>query len=158
VVGWVGICLIAVLVSVLVIPQIIELANQQWNSAIVPHSSQTSLLDFFPSAEVSDFSASSYIFAPIGMIISLRFSIKALETCLFMNEFVNQMPANEMPIEKDIDVSSSWTPEHIIPSSKSCLYCMAISKMEAILSAALYWPFLSNFWAILTNLFISSWF
>ena len=47
VLGSVGICLLSVLVGVLVVPQIVELANQQWNSATVPHSSQTSLLDFF---------------------------------------------------------------------------------------------------------------
>ena len=40
----------------------------------------------------------------------------------FMNEFINQMPSNEMTIEKDIDVSSSWSPEQLMPSSKSFFY------------------------------------
>ena len=40
----------------------------------------------------------------------------------FMNEFINQMPSNEMPIEKDIDVSSHWNPEQLFPSSKSFFY------------------------------------
>ena len=40
----------------------------------------------------------------------------------FMNEFINRMPSNEMPIEKDIDVSSHWNPEQLFPSSKSFFY------------------------------------
>ena len=41
----------------------------------------------------------------------------------FMNEFINQMPANEMPIEQDIDVSSTWCPKQLFPeSSKSFFY------------------------------------
>jgi len=51
VLGWVGIGLLLGLVAVLVIPQIIELANQQWNSVTVPHSSQQSLLNFFQSKD-----------------------------------------------------------------------------------------------------------
>ena len=40
----------------------------------------------------------------------------------FMNEFINRMPSNEMPIEKDIDVSSEWSPEQLFPTSKSFFY------------------------------------
>ena len=40
----------------------------------------------------------------------------------FMNEFINQMPANDMPIEQDVDVSSSWTPEQLLPTSKDFFY------------------------------------
>jgi carbonic anhydrase len=40
----------------------------------------------------------------------------------FMNEFINQMPANEMSIEKDIDVSSDWNPIQIFPNLKSFYY------------------------------------
>ena len=40
----------------------------------------------------------------------------------FMNEFINQMPANEMPIEKDVDVSNEWNPLKIFPNSKSFYY------------------------------------
>ena len=67
-VGWVGIWLLAALVSVLVIPQIVELANQQWNSASVPHSSQTSLLDFFQSS-----SGWVYRFQPILACVTISF-------------------------------------------------------------------------------------
>jgi len=40
----------------------------------------------------------------------------------FLNEFINQMPANEMPIEKDVQVSDSWCPDQLFPSSKSFFY------------------------------------
>ena len=40
----------------------------------------------------------------------------------FLNEFINQMPANEMAIETDVPVSDSWNPEQIIPDSKSFFY------------------------------------
>ena len=40
----------------------------------------------------------------------------------FMNEFINQMPANVMAIEKDVDVSSNWNPIQIFPNSKSFYY------------------------------------
>ena len=40
----------------------------------------------------------------------------------FMNEFINQMPANEMHIEQDINVSSSWNPMQLFPESKSFYY------------------------------------
>jgi len=40
----------------------------------------------------------------------------------FMNEFINQMPANDMPVEQDVDVSSSWSPEQLLPTSKSFFY------------------------------------
>ena len=40
----------------------------------------------------------------------------------FMNEFINQMPANDMPVEQDVDVSSTWSPEQLFPSSKSFFY------------------------------------
>ena len=40
----------------------------------------------------------------------------------FMNEFINQMPANDMPIEQDVDVSSTWSPEQLFPASKSFFY------------------------------------
>jgi carbonic anhydrase len=40
----------------------------------------------------------------------------------FMNEFINQMPANEMPVEQDITVSKDWNPEQLFPDSKSFFY------------------------------------
>jgi carbonic anhydrase len=40
----------------------------------------------------------------------------------FLNEFVNQMPSNDMPIEQDVIVSDSWNPEQLIPESKSFFY------------------------------------
>ena len=40
----------------------------------------------------------------------------------FLNEFINQMPANEMPIEQDIPVSDSWNPNQLMPESKSFFY------------------------------------
>ena len=40
----------------------------------------------------------------------------------FLNEFINRMPSNEMPIEKDIDVSNNWSPEQLFPTSKSFFY------------------------------------
>ena len=40
----------------------------------------------------------------------------------FMNEFINQMPTQDMPIEKDIIVSDSWSPEQLFPESKSFFY------------------------------------
>ena len=40
----------------------------------------------------------------------------------FMNEFINKMPANDMPVEQDVDVSSTWSPEQLLPISKSFFY------------------------------------
>lgn len=40
----------------------------------------------------------------------------------FINEFINQLPSNEMPIEKDINVSNEWTPEQLLPDIKSFFY------------------------------------
>jgi carbonic anhydrase len=40
----------------------------------------------------------------------------------FLNEFINQMPSNEMPIEQDVTVSDSWNPEQLLPESKSFFY------------------------------------
>jgi carbonic anhydrase len=40
----------------------------------------------------------------------------------FLNEFINQMPANEALVEQDIPVSSSWSPEQLLPDSKSFFY------------------------------------
>ena len=40
----------------------------------------------------------------------------------FMNEFINQMPTQDMPIEKDIIVSDLWSPEQLFPESKSFFY------------------------------------
>ena len=41
----------------------------------------------------------------------------------FLNEFINQMPANEHPIESDVKVSSTWCPDQLFPeSSKSFFY------------------------------------
>jgi hypothetical protein len=39
-----------------------------------------------------------------------------------MNEFINQMPSNDMPVEQDVTVSSSWNPEQLFPDSKSFFY------------------------------------
>ena len=41
---------------------------------------------------------------------------------LFLNEFINRMPSNEMPVEQDIDVSSTWCPDQLFPESKSFFY------------------------------------
>jgi len=40
----------------------------------------------------------------------------------FINEFLNQMPANDMPVEQDVDVSSTWSPDQLFPASKSFFY------------------------------------
>ena len=40
----------------------------------------------------------------------------------FINEFINQMPANDMPVEQDVDVSDTWSPEQLFPTSKSFFY------------------------------------
>jgi carbonic anhydrase len=40
----------------------------------------------------------------------------------FINEFINQMPANEMPVEQDVQVSKDWNPEQLFPDSKSFFY------------------------------------
>jgi hypothetical protein len=40
----------------------------------------------------------------------------------FLNEFINQMPANEIATEKDIKVSDSWNPAQLMPDSKSFFY------------------------------------
>ena len=40
----------------------------------------------------------------------------------FMNEFINQMPSNDMPVEQDITVSDNWNPEQLLPGSKSFFY------------------------------------
>ena len=40
----------------------------------------------------------------------------------FMNEFINQMPANEMAVEKEVEVSDNWNPEQLFPESKSFFY------------------------------------
>lgn len=60
-----------------------------------------------------------------GIILSIMFTPgkdygSATE---FLNEFINQMPASEMPIEKDIDVSDTWCPSQLFPEgSKSFFY------------------------------------
>jgi carbonic anhydrase len=40
----------------------------------------------------------------------------------FLNEFINQMPANSAKVEKDIAVSDSWNPQQLLPDSKSFFY------------------------------------
>ena len=40
----------------------------------------------------------------------------------FMNEFINKMPSNEMPIEQDVSVSPEWSPISLLPKSKSFYY------------------------------------
>ena len=40
----------------------------------------------------------------------------------FLNEFINQMPANDTAIEKDITVSDTWNPQQLLPDSKSFFY------------------------------------
>ena len=40
----------------------------------------------------------------------------------FMNEFINKMPSNDMIIEQDLDVSASWSPEQLLPSSKAFFF------------------------------------
>ena len=41
----------------------------------------------------------------------------------FLNEFINQMPSSSMPIEQDVDVSTSWCPDQLFPEgSKSFFY------------------------------------
>ena len=41
---------------------------------------------------------------------------------VFLNEFINRMPSNELSIEQDIDVSSTWCPDQLFPDSKSFFY------------------------------------
>lgn len=40
----------------------------------------------------------------------------------FMNQFVNQLPAVETPIEQDVPVSDDWNPSWLFPNSKSFFY------------------------------------
>jgi carbonic anhydrase len=40
----------------------------------------------------------------------------------FLNEFINQMPANSATVEKEIIVSSGWNPVQLLPDSKSFFY------------------------------------
>lgn len=40
----------------------------------------------------------------------------------FLNEFINQMPANNIATEHDITVSDTWNPLQLIPDSKSFFY------------------------------------
>jgi len=40
----------------------------------------------------------------------------------FLNEFINQMPANNISTETDITVSETWNPEQLLPDSKSFFY------------------------------------
>ena len=40
----------------------------------------------------------------------------------FMNQFVNQLPAVETPIEQDVPVSNDWNPSWLFPNSKSFFY------------------------------------
>ena len=40
----------------------------------------------------------------------------------FMNEFVNRMPSNEMPIEQDVEVSSDWCPDQIFPQGSKSFF------------------------------------
>jgi carbonic anhydrase len=40
----------------------------------------------------------------------------------FLNEFINQMPANEATTEQDIKVSDEWSPAQLFPDSKSFFY------------------------------------
>jgi carbonic anhydrase len=40
----------------------------------------------------------------------------------FLNEFINQMPANAIATEKDIAVSDTWNPLQLLPESKSFFY------------------------------------
>lgn len=59
-----------------------------------------------------------------GIIISVLFNIgndygTANE---FLNEFINKLPANSMPIEKDVEVSSTWSPEQLFPESSKAFF------------------------------------
>lgn len=40
----------------------------------------------------------------------------------FLNEFINQMPANSTTTELDITVSDTWNPQRLLPDSKSFFY------------------------------------
>ena len=40
----------------------------------------------------------------------------------FLNEFINQMPANSTKTERDITVSDTWNPQQLLPDSKSFFY------------------------------------
>lgn len=59
-----------------------------------------------------------------GIIISilLKKGVDYGQANEFINEFINQMPANEMPIEQEITVSKDWNPEQLFPDSKSFFY------------------------------------
>ena len=86
VLGWVGIGLLLGLVAVLAIPQIIELAIQQWNLETVPHSSQKSLLDFFQSKDEW-----VYRFQPISAFFAISFQpvLRAIGDAGSRTEFFN---------------------------------------------------------------------
>lgn len=68
VVGSFGTLLLLVLIGALVIPQIIELANQKWNATTNSHIPQTSLLDFFQPS-----SGWVYRFQPILVLVAISF-------------------------------------------------------------------------------------
>jgi len=40
----------------------------------------------------------------------------------FLNEFINQLPANEHPIETDVAVSSTWCPDQLFPESTKTFF------------------------------------
>ena len=40
----------------------------------------------------------------------------------FLNEFINQMPANDHPIESDVAVSSTWCPDQLFPESTKTFF------------------------------------
>ena len=40
----------------------------------------------------------------------------------FLNEFINKLPSNEMPIEEDVDVSETWNPDQLFPEGSKSFY------------------------------------
>ena len=40
----------------------------------------------------------------------------------FLNEFINKLPSKSMPIEKDIDVSSTWCPDQLFPETSKAFF------------------------------------
>jgi carbonic anhydrase len=59
-----------------------------------------------------------------GVILSILFTSGGDHGAAneFLNEFINQLPANENTIEKDVSVSSSWCPDQLFPESTKTFF------------------------------------
>ena len=68
VLGFFPILILLTLMSILVVPQMIELASQTWNTRSIPHTSQASLFDFFQPRD-----GWIYRFQPILAFVAVSF-------------------------------------------------------------------------------------